>query len=153
MVSILAAKSKKILELGCSVGYSAIWMALAVKELGSHIYTIEIDRYRIQLAKKHFKAAKLGKFITLIEEDIVEVLPNWKLGKVDFVFIDAKKEDYLRYYESVFPLVKKGGLIIADDVGKFKEKVKPFLQKVDKDIRVTSQFLDLDDGLVLVYKK
>lgn len=150
---ILATRSKKVLELGCSVGYSSIWMALAIRELNGHIYTTEVDKYRIQLVKTQFEATNLSEFITLLERNIIDVLSNWTLGKLDFVFIDAKKEDYLKYYELVLPLLKNGGFIVADDADKFKEQVKPFLEKVSKDIDVVYQFLDLDDGLMLIYKK
>jgi len=150
---ILATKSKKVLELGSSIGYSAIWMALAAKELDGHIYTIDISKSRIRLAKNNFKASELDKYITLFEKDIINILTNWNLGKIDFVFIDAEKEEYLRYYELVLPLLKKGGLIIADDVGKFRDQMKPFLKKVNNDSSVVSQFLKLDDGLMLIYKK
>ena len=152
-ILLLATKAKRVLELGCSLGYSAIWMALAVKENNGHIYTTEIDKHRTNLAKEHFNETKLNKFITLYEKDIFEVLTEWNHGEIDFAFIDAKKEDYLKYYGLVLPLLKKGGLIIADDVGKFKEQVKPFLDKVNKDNNVVSQFLTLDDGLILIYKK
>ena len=150
---ILATKTKQVLELGCSLGYSTLWMALAVKEKNGHVYTTEIDKERAHLAKEHFSKTKMNNTITLYEKDIFEVLTNWNHGEIDFVFIDAKKEDYLQYYDTVFPLLKNGGVIIADDVGKFKEQVKPFLEKVDKDLRVISQFLDLDDGLLFIYKK
>lgn len=150
---LLATKAKQVLELGCSIGYSTIWMALAVKENKGHVYTTEIDKQRAHLAKEHFNETKLNDSITLYEKDIFEVLANWNHGEIEFVFIDAKKEDYLRYYEQVLPLLKKGGLIIADDVGKFKEQVKPFLEEVKNDSNVVSQFLDLDDGLMLIYKK
>ncbi len=152
-ILLLAIKAKQVLELGCSLGYSAIWMALAVKENNGHVYTTEIDNQRANLAKKHFDETKLNNTITLYEKDIFEVLSDWNHEKIDFVFIDAKKEDYSKYYELVLPLLKNGGLIIADDVGKFKEQVKPFLEKVSKDNNIVSQFLDLDDGLMLIYKK
>lgn len=149
---VLATNSKKILELGCSLGYSTIWMASAVKKTGGHIYSTEIDQSRIKLAKINFKAAKLEKYITLIENDIMKVLSDWEFGKMDFVFIDAKKEEYFKYYKRVLPLLKNGGLIVADDVGKYRHEMKVFIQKVKNDSHVVSQFLEIDDGLMLICK-
>ncbi len=150
---VLATKSKNILELGCSVGYSAIWMAAAAKELGGHVYTIDISETRIKMAKDNFVESGLDEYITLFEKDIISVLSDWGFGDIDFVFIDAEKNEYLKYYELVLPLLKKGGLIIADDVGKFKDEVKPFIDKVSNDSSIISQFLEFDDGLMLIYKK
>ena len=81
----LATKAKQVLELGCSLGYSAIWMALAVKENGGQIYTTEIDQQRAHLAKQYFTETKLNNSITLYEKDIFEVLANWSQGKLDFL--------------------------------------------------------------------
>ncbi|MFC1686040.1 O-methyltransferase [Nanoarchaeota archaeon] len=150
---VLVTKSKKVLELGSSVGYSGVWLGSAVKELGGKMYTIEKSEPRSELARLNFESAGLEEVITHIEGDILNVLRDWKYGKVDFLFIDAIKRDYLEYYELCFDLVKKGGVIVADDVKKFKDKVKPFLDKIKKDKRVSSSFIDLDDGLLLIYKK
>jgi predicted O-methyltransferase YrrM len=150
---ILATKSKKVLEIGCSLGYSTIWMALALKRIQGHIYTTEIHKKRASVAKKLFSVIKMDDYITLLEADICEVLSKWNYGDIDFVFMDANEEDYLKHYELVFPFVKKGGIIIADDVIKFYKKVNSFLEKVNKDHNVVSQILDFDDGLMLIYKK
>ena len=152
-ILVLATRSKKILELGCSAGYSTIWLAQAAKEFGGHVYTTETSKPRIKIAKSNFEEAGLSEYITLFEKDAVDVLSNWNLGEIDFAFIDATKQDYLKYYELILPLLKSGGLVIADDVIKFKNLVEPFLKKVNNDSRVISQLLEDEHGLVLIYKK
>lgn len=150
---ILSTKSKKILEVGCSIGYSTIWMASAAKTFGGHVYTIDKSEDRPELARIHFEEAGLSKDITLLEGDALNLLTSWKNGPIDFVLLDAMKRQYLDYYKLVFPLLKRGGIIVADDVNKFKEKMKNFLEYVKKDKNVYSTILDIDDGLMIVYKK
>lgn len=150
---ILITKSKKILELGCSAGYSTIWMGLGAKEMKGRIYTTEIFPPKIKMAKKNFKDAGLDSVITLIEKDITDVLSTWNKGKVNFVFMDADKQNYLKYYNLIFPILKKGGFIVADNAVNYDYLMKPFLKKVKSDKRIISQTLDFDNGLLLIYKK
>lgn len=150
---ILSTKSKKILEIGCSIGYSAIWMASAAKELGGHVYTMDKSEDRSELARINFENAGLSREITLFEGDAMDILKNWKNGPMDFILIDAMKKQYLDYYKLVFPLLNRSGMIVADDVNKFKEKMKDFLEYVKKDKRVYSTILNIDDGVIIIYKK
>jgi len=155
---VLISKSKKILELGCSAGYSALWMALGTapkapcsKKKG-HIYTTEILKEKIEFAKKNFKDAGV-KNITLLEGDITETLKKWSKGKLDFIFMDADKDKYLKYYELVFPLLKKGGVIVADNIISHENILKTFIERVKSDKRVFYSIVRMHSGLILIYKK
>jgi len=148
-----STKAKKILELGCSVGYSTIWMANAAKQFEGQVYTTEKSEPRAELAKLNFQDSGLKENITLFEGNILEILSDWKHGELDFILLDAMKREYLQYYKLTFPLLKKGGIMVADDVIKLKEKMGDFLEFVKKDKNVYSMILDLDDGMLLIYKK
>jgi predicted O-methyltransferase YrrM len=150
---VLVTGVENILELGCSVGYSAIWMASALPARKGHIYTTEIFEPKIEMAKKNFADCGLGKRITLIEKDIKEVLKSWEYGKMDLIFIDANKEDYLEYYESAFPLLRKAGMMVVDNVENFKSSMGKFLDRIKKDKRIEYNFVDIENGLLLIYKK
>lgn len=145
---IIASNSKTVLEFGCSIGYSAIWMASAA----DHVYTTEVDEERAELADENFKEAGVDAKITLYQEDIMDVIARWKIS-IDFVFIDAAKKQYLSYYEHVMPLLKSGGLIVADNCISHANAMRDFLDKVVIDSRVSATLLDVDNGLMLICKK
>ena len=150
---ILVTKSKKILELGCSAGYSTLWMALSAMHLGGKIYTTEIMESKIKLAESNFIKAKVEGIVTLLKGDILDILRDWNEGDIDFIFIDANKEDYLKYYESVLPFLKSGGIIVADNIFSHRDELGNFCKKISMDNRVNSCPINVDSGLLLIYKK
>ena len=155
---ILISKAKKILELGCSAGYSTLWMALGAAQNApcsrtkGRIYTTEILKEKIDFAKQNFKEAGV-KNITILEGDITETLKKWGKGRLDFIFIDADKDKYLRYYDLVFPLLKRGGVIVADNVISHENALKPFLDRVKSDPRVVHSLVKMHSGLMIIWKK
>lgn len=159
MVELLGAKV--VLELGCSVGYSTLFLAAGVQKTSGHIFTTEILSQKIFLAKEHFCEAGVDSVVTLFDKDIVEVLQEWKEEKIDLVFMDADKEKYSDYFELLLPLLNEKGIIIVDNAGKVRmrsgelidsEHIKEFVKKVHQDKRVECFFLDADNGLLLIKK-
>ncbi len=155
---VLSLGAKNILEIGCSVGYSAIWLASGQIEVhgassrSAKVYTIESDKERADIAQKHFKQAGLDKKITILRGNALDILEKWK-KRVDLVFMDANKNEYVDYYENIFPFIKNGGILVADNVISHKESSKKFLDAVAKDKRVISQLIEIDNGLMIVIKK
>lgn len=153
---------KTILELGCSAGYSTLFLAKAAQKVAGHVYTTEILPEKIMLAKKHFEKAGLERQITLFERDIVEVLKEWDQSKkLDLIFMDADKEKYLQYLEMILPLLSVEGLIIVDNAGKVRmsdgrlldsEHIQKFVKEVQSNAMLNSVFLDFDNGVLLLSK-
>ena len=92
---VLSTNAKKILELGCSAGYSSLWMSLGVLRTGGHIYTTELIEEKANTAEVNFKESGVYNKITLIRGDIKEILKNWKISDLDLIFINANKEEYI----------------------------------------------------------
>ena len=110
---VLTTKSKNILELGTSIGYSTIWLALGAIDTGGHVDTIEIFEPKIELAKRNIIRAKVKKEVTIHEGDISSILTSWdEKRKFDMIFLDADKPNYGRYYDQVMPILKTGGLLV-----------------------------------------
>lgn len=113
-VMMLMNRPARVLEVGTAVGFSAILMSEYLPE-GSHITTIENYEKRIPIARNNFKRAGKEEQITLIEGDALEVMKTLE-GPYDFIFMDAAKGQYIHFLPEVLRLLKKGGLLVSDNV-------------------------------------
>ncbi len=150
---VVITKSKKILELGCSGGYSAIWMALGAFETGGRVITTEFIPEKVKFANQNFKDAGVESKIRLYEGDILETLRKNNFSKIDFVFIDADKAQYPEYYKKVLPLLKKGGVIVADNMLSHESDLEGFVELLKKDKRISFEIISVDSGLLVARKK
>ena len=150
-----------IVEVGTYTGYSCLCLAEGLKKNGK-IITIEKDEEFASIAKKFFDRSKYKEKISLLIEDATTAIENIS-EKIDLVFIDADKVNYSKYYDMLFPKLKIGGLIVADNVlwsGKVTQKViddetqsiKNFNIKVKNDERVENLIVGIRDGIMVCQK-
>ncbi len=121
--------AKEGLEIGTSNGYSAIWIGMGLRQQRGHLLTLEIDEGRAKLAQANFRAAGLDSVVTLRLGDALQEVPKLR-GPYDFVFIDAWKQDYVKYLDMVIPMVRPGGVIVAHNVTNLKEELSDFIRAV-----------------------
>ncbi|KAF9011790.1 O-methyltransferase family 3 protein [Cyathus striatus] len=113
---VQSIQAQRILEIGTLGGYSTIWFARAIPDSG-HITTLELSDKHAQVARQNFEKAGMANKITLIVGPAAQTLAALKPEKpYDLVFIDADKPSNLIYYTEAKRLVKKGGVIIVDNV-------------------------------------
>lgn len=159
--------AKDILEIGAFTGYSATCMASGLGSDG-HIDTLEINDELEDLMREGWDRAGVSERITLHIGDARETLTRLAAEghEYDFVYMDANKRQYVEYYELLLPMIRPGGLILADDVlwdGKVYQDPLPtdkqtvgicaFNDLVATDPRVEAVILPLRDGLTLIRKK
>lgn len=131
LLHILASvtQARRILELGTATGYSTIFLARAFASTQGRLVTIDNDPDMAARAKINFHRAGLDQQIDILVGDSQEKLSEMDKS-FDLVFLDIDKE----YYASVLPhcrrLLKKGGLLIADNVG-FKD-ADPFNRLISR---------------------
>ena len=113
-VLLQLVQPERILEVGTAVGYSSILMSENMPE-NCKITTIENYDKRIPVAKNNFKRAGKEDVITLIEGDALEVLKTLE-GPYDFIFMDAAKGQYINYLPDIKRVLRKGGLLISDNI-------------------------------------
>jgi caffeoyl-CoA O-methyltransferase len=105
---------KRALELGTAIGYSTIRIARNLKGK-SAIHTIEKSSDNIVIAKEFIAKSGLAGKIKLLEGDAMNIMPQLK-KKYDLIFLDADKEDYKRLFDYSLVLLRRGGLLIVDNL-------------------------------------
>ena len=150
---IRTAKSKNVLELGTSNGYSGIWIAKALKETGGKLTTVEFYEKRIKPARENFEKCGVLDIITTIEGSAIKILEYLPEDtKFDFVFIDANKSETLKYFELINQHLIQGGILAVDNVLSHREKVKPFIDAIAQNPDYQNVVLNLPAGLSLARK-
>jgi caffeoyl-CoA O-methyltransferase len=152
-----------ILEIGTYTGYSAICLARGLKT-GGKLITLEINDELSSVSEKFFKEAGLSDKIKLIIGNALDIIPKLEPG-IDLVFMDAEKEQYSEYFDQVFPKLKTGGFILADNTlwdGKVvfdtehndpaTTALRSFNKKIQENPKVENLILPLRDGLSIIRK-
>jgi len=150
-----AVRAQRVLEVGTSTGYSAIWFCLALEETGGHLTTIEIDPQRLSMAKENLKRAGLSHRVTFLEGDAHRIVPTLE-GPFDLVFLDADKgreHDYLSYlYPQKLP---PGGLILVHNAIRARKAMQRYFDLMadhpEFDMVVLS--LTMEDGFAVSYRR
>ena len=161
-IMLKSINAKKILEIGMSVGYSGLWFADAVMsstQSDGQIITIDREKFKIDKATQNFEEAGVGSLIKIREGEAKKILHGIKeeFGEnyFDFIFIDADKESYIEYFDLCLPLVRKGGIIGADNIlfpERFNEMMADYLSHVRSNPNVQSVTVPIDNGEEITFK-
>lgn len=168
-VMLYIKKPKRILELGTAVGYSAILMSECIDEDGK-ITTIENYEKRIVEAKKNIEMSGKGQIIELLEGDATEVMKTLPSQQFDFVFMDAAKAQYIYFLPEVLRLMKKGAVLITDNVlqegdlieSRFvverrdrtiHKRMREYLEVVKNHEELETSIVPIGDGITISVKK
>ena len=125
-VLIATRGARRALEIGGASGYSAIWMGLALRETGGKLVTIEYDPGRAKELAENVRRAGLADVVQVVAGDAFQQIPKIA-GTFDFVFLDAWKKDYKRFFDLVYPRLDARGLFVAHNVVNKKNEMTDFL--------------------------
>ena len=161
-------KARNILEIGTATGYSGLFLAQIANENSGFLTTMEIDEIRYRKAVENFKKLGLFEKNKMIFGDALEEIPKLdKNVKYDFIFIDASKGQYLRFFEMSYELLNENGIIFIDNlmfrglVAADKEEIpkryktivkrlKEFIEKLNEEYNFV--LLPFGDGVGIVKK-
>ncbi len=159
LVRLTAAK--RVLEIGMFTGYSALAMAAALPEDGQLI-TCDVNPGTSEIARRYFASSPHGHKIAIKLGPATETLKNLQ-GPFDLCFIDADKQGYGAYYDACIDLVRRGGLIVLDNMlqsGRVLNTADPASRiiaalndRIQRDERVENVLLPIRDGIMLAYRR
>lgn len=166
-VMLKLTKPKRILEVGCAIGYSSIFFA-SIAGLDVEIITTERNEKMIEKAKENIKRAGLENNITILEGDAEETLKSVD-GEFDMVFIDAAKGQYQLFFDLVIDKVKTGGLVVSDNIlykgmvahddfvvrrkKTIVKRMRNYLDYICSCDYLSTSLIPIGDGVALSYKE
>jgi caffeoyl-CoA O-methyltransferase len=163
---VAAIKAKNAVEVGTFTGSSSVSIARGLSENGK-LHCFDHSQQYTSIAKEFWKKAGLEAKIELHLGDAKKLIGEFQPKElIDFVFIDADKGNYDFYFETLFPFVRSGGVIVFDNMLRGGDVIKPFANqseetrglvklnaKLAKDPRLSAVLVPIADGLQLCLKK
>ena len=156
-------KPFSVLEIGTYTGYSTLCIAEGLNPAGM-IHTIDKNEELLQIQNKYFEKSGLRSQIKQYTGDALAIIPKLKFD-FDMVFLDANKENYVKYLELISPILKPGGVLLTDNVlwhGKILESsenqdrvtrlIDNFNKKIVEDKSLKTVMLPIRDGISLTLK-
>ena len=142
---VLATRPRSIVEIGTSGGYSTVWLASAARAVGAAVVTLEIDPAKVRRATASLREAGVDGVAAIVEGDAFEYLRE-RREPVDFVFLDAEKEDYTAFLELIVPLLPPGGLLVADNLTSHADGLAEFRRRAESDPRLSAVVVPIGRG-------
>jgi predicted O-methyltransferase YrrM len=154
-ILISGARAKRGIEVGAASGFGAMNMGIAFERNGGHLYSLEIDPKWVAVTRENIAKIGLEKTVTVIEGDALKTLATLD-GQFDFIFIDAAKQQYLKYLQTIEPKLKPGALVVADNVIKSARAMQDFLTYIQTSPNYETVIIraseEKDDGMSVSVK-
>jgi predicted O-methyltransferase YrrM len=151
-VLVRATGAQRLLEIGTSNGYSTLWLADAIRSVGGHLVSVDVDAARSALAAQNLDRAGLRELVELRVEDAAVSLRNTPDEGWDMIFLDAERPAYSSYWPDLVRVLRPGGLLAVDNVLSHADQVHDFRSLIRSDERVSEATVPTGAGLLLVVR-
>ena len=148
---VLAGAFRRGLEVGTSYGFSGLWIGAALRHNGGTLVTIDNNPAKIALTRDTFRQAGLHETICIIPGDADAVLRDLE-GPFDFVFLDADKENVLRYFELIWPHLAHRATIVTDNITSHAAQMTSFAEHLRRHPQLFSTLVPIGSGLEVSVK-
>jgi len=150
---VRAVGARNLLEIGTSNGYSTLWLADALRSVGGHMVSVDIDAGRSAAAAENLERAGLRELVELRVEDGAVTLSGAPDAGLDMIFLDAERPAYPGYWPQLVRVLRPGGVLAVDNVLSHAEEVDDFRALVHGDDRVHEATVPTGAGLLLVVRE
>lgn len=146
---------RNMLEVGTSIGYSTLHLALAASQQEGHVVTLDASFERQAEALRNLEEASLQSRVRLIEGEAIPSLKRLQdeAQSFDFMFIDAQKSEYIDYLDFAEQLLAEGGVLLADNTQSHRAQMMNFVQRIEISALWESCDMNTPNGFILARKK
>lgn len=145
---IRVQRSERVLEIGTSNGYSALWLADALRDTGGRLTTVETDAERVAAARRNLARAGLTDHVDVVHGDGAEVLAKAPDASFDVVVLDAERPAYVEYWPHLRRVLTARGLVAVDNAVSHREQLTAFDGLVRRDGAFAVELHEVGDGLL-----
>lgn len=129
-ILILAAKARRVLEIGTSNGYSTLWLAEAVKAISGSVVTVELSAAKAELARHNLERSGLSHWVRQEVTEAGKFLGQQRPATFDLLFLDADREKYLAWWPWIQNALAPGGMLIVDNAVSHATELQGFIAQV-----------------------
>ncbi len=148
---IQSKKAQRGIEVGTAVGFGSVNMGIGFERTGGHLYGVEIDEKMVAETRDNLKKAGLEKTVTIIKGDALKVLPKLE-GKFDFMFIDAVKSDYFKYFKAVEDKLLPGAVVVGHNAIASGKAMQDWLDYMKNSPDWEMAIVKANRGMAICYK-
>jgi predicted O-methyltransferase YrrM len=145
-VLVRATNARRVLEIGTSNGYSTLWLAQAARAVGGTVTTVDLSRFKFDMAAGNFARSGLAAFIAQVEDDAGKLLARQKDEAFDLIFLDSERPEYPGWWPEIRRVLRPGGLLVVDNATSHVAEMAPFVALVKADNQFTSCLVPVGNG-------
>lgn len=149
---IQSSRSRRVLEIGTSNGYSTLWLADAVGESGA-VTTIEMATHKIELAERNFERAGLAARIRQVADEAGTFMATCRDAEYDFIFLDSDREQYVDWWSDLRRILRPGSLIVVDNAVSHAHQMEQFAALVASTSGYMSSLCPIGNGELVILKQ
>jgi predicted O-methyltransferase YrrM len=144
-ILVSAMNAREVLEIGASSGYSGTWIGCALAHTGGHLTTMDFDADKVKYARETYRRTGVDDRVNILLGDALDIVPTLNT-QYDLVFLDCNKEYYHDLLEPILWRLRRGGLLIADNVISHQDTLKGYLDEVKEHSSLVSITLPIGSG-------
>ncbi len=151
-VLVRAMLARRVLEIGTSNGYSTLWLASAARAIGGSVTTVELAKYKIEIASANFVRSGLASYISVVHDNAGHLLDRLSENAFDLVFLDSERSAYPEWWLDLRRVLRPGGLLVVDNATSHPEELAPFVALVKADAAFFTSLVPVGNGEFLAVR-